>query len=104
VAEPIPFMVTRYRCPTCPRTGSSKSRIAEHHGRCWMNPEARGCKTCKHYDKDHEGGDHCDLGIDLRRFEETWEGEWPEKSVMVPMPNGATLPIVHCEKWEAADV
>ena len=46
---PIPFRVTRYRCPHCPRTGSSKALVTEHIGRCWLNPAARGCKTCVNY-------------------------------------------------------
>lgn len=49
VSQPIPFRVTRYRCPHCPRTGSSKALVTEHIGRCWLNPAARGCKTCVNY-------------------------------------------------------
>lgn len=100
MTEPIAFTVTRFRCPTCSRTASSKARTREHMARCWFNPANHGCKTCAHFGGDMEGGDHCAVGVDLRRFDETWEGEWPEESVMVPVPNGASLPIVHCEKWE----
>ncbi|HEY3483555.1 MAG TPA: hypothetical protein VGL02_32210 [Streptomyces sp.] len=46
---PIAFTVTRYRCPACARTGSSRKRIADHIARCWLNPNARACKTCTHY-------------------------------------------------------
>jgi len=48
---PVPFVVTRYRCPVngCGRTRSSKRAITEHIGRCWWNPAAKSCKTCEHY-------------------------------------------------------
>lgn len=51
VLIPVPFTVTRFRCPVpqCGRTGSSKARITDHIARCWLNPEARACKTCVHY-------------------------------------------------------
>ncbi|WP_328465497.1 hypothetical protein OHA21_43745 [Actinoplanes sp. NBC_00393] len=56
MSQPIAFKTIRYRCPHCPRTGSSKARVADHIGRCWTNPAARGCKTCANY----EGpGDAC---------------------------------------------
>ena len=48
-AEPIAVKVTRYRCPFCRRSWSSRKRAADHIGRCWLNPEARGCKTCEHW-------------------------------------------------------
>jgi hypothetical protein len=56
--EPIPFTVTRHRCPFCPRTGSSKARATDHIARCWSNPETRGCKTCAHFEK-YAGGPTC---------------------------------------------
>ncbi|MEU3013393.1 hypothetical protein [Nocardia asteroides] len=44
---PVPFTVTRYRCPCCTRrTASRKSAIAEHIARCWHNPDVRTCRTC----------------------------------------------------------
>jgi hypothetical protein len=69
---PVPFTVTRYRCPLqqCGRTGSSKARIADHIARCWLNPEARACKTCTHYRPDTSEGDvgylspeYCAIGL-----------------------------------------
>jgi hypothetical protein len=66
VTQPIPFRVTRYRCPHCPRTGASKARVREHIGRCWTNPATRGCKTCKHFEPyGPESGDSCAVGVDL---------------------------------------
>lgn len=71
---PVPFVVTRYRCPVvgCGRTRSSKRAIAEHIGRCWLNPAARSCKTCDHYREDSsepEVGaicpEYCTAGVEL---------------------------------------
>lgn len=47
---PIPVRVTRYRCPCCGRSHSSRRSAVDHIGRCWRNPAARGCKTCRHFD------------------------------------------------------
>lgn len=46
MAEPIPFTVTRYRCPHCTRTASKKAPVRDHIGRCWRNPANRTCRTC----------------------------------------------------------
>lgn len=73
---PVPFTVTRYRCPLCSRTRSSKKAIGEHIARCWLNPAARSCKTCDHYDPGSNGcwgdpmcncasGEDCRAGVDL---------------------------------------
>lgn len=77
--DPISFRTTRYRCPYCPRTSSSKARSRQHTARCWCNPAAMGCKTCEHYDLDpggppcfpewhcscNEGSEGCRLGVSL---------------------------------------
>lgn len=52
--EPIPFQVTRFRCTTCPRTSSSRTRTREHMGRCWFNPANRGCMTCIHFRREED--------------------------------------------------
>lgn len=70
---PVPFTVTRYRCPLCSRTRSSKKAIAEHIARCWFNPAARSCKTCEHYDAGYDADinahpsspETCHVGISL---------------------------------------
>ena len=101
--EPIAIRVTRYRCPTCARSHSTKSRCREHIARCWFNPEARGCKTCRHFEFGYEG-EECAVGVSLAGrpecdtclglFEdcEACGGNWP---AVKPGP------IVHCDKWEA---
>lgn len=107
-AQPIPFTTTRYRCPTCPRTASSKARMVGHIGRCWLNPEARGCKTCEHFEQwGPENHDACAVGVDLSGrpacptcggFSDPWN-ECP-----VCDGKGAEIkpgPIVHCDRWEA---
>jgi hypothetical protein len=48
--EPEMVMVRRYQCPYCHRRRASKSAVAQHMERCWLNPAARSCKTCAHYE------------------------------------------------------
>lgn len=109
MTEPIPFTVTRYRCPTCPRTASSKARTREHMARCWSNPDNRGCKTCKHFEP-YEAGDcdsgvlysndepeHCAVGIDLHR--EVVDELIPEGAIV--SRSDQTSPLIHCASWEA---
>ena len=117
MSEPIPVKVTRYRCTHCPRTGSSKARVREHIGRCWHNPAARGCKTCKHFDNTYEDyGEDCNVGVDLsgrpackacngvgQTFTAGWDGGVSECQ---ECGGDATEikpgPIVGCDRWEAA--
>ena len=112
MAEPIAVRVTRYRCPHCARSHSSRGRAVQHVGRCWRNPEAHGCKTCRHFDATYEDyGEDCDLGVDLTGkpgcdncvagFVGAWDSgeKCPEcKGNPEPVKPG---PILHCEKWEA---
>lgn len=92
--EPIPFVVTRFRCPHCGRTASSRTRTRQHMGRCWFNPEARGCKTCKHFEPyGPEWSDSCEVGVDLtEQVPDALDpfGEYRKAG-----------PIVNCVKWEA---
>jgi hypothetical protein len=114
VSEPIPVHVTRYRCPHCARSASSKGRSREHIARCWRNPEAKGCKTCKHFDNTYDYGDDCNVGVDLAGRpacaacagrgavlgDELGASECPECG-----GDGAAIrpgPITNCEKWEAS--
>lgn len=64
MSEPIPVQVTRYRCPSCGRTANSRSRAREHMARCWLDPENRGCKTCRLFDQTMEG-EFCGAGVNL---------------------------------------
>jgi hypothetical protein len=54
-SAPEPVMVKRWRCPFCRRTHSSRARAALHIARCWLNPAARACKTCQHYEYEPDG-------------------------------------------------
>jgi hypothetical protein len=95
--------------------------------RCWFNPEARGCKTCKHFElpesPDWETGyggsdEGCAEGVDLtgRPACPGCGGfGWADTNTGAQKPCGPHLtdlhvgdgtevkpgPIVHCEKWEA---
>lgn len=122
MSEPVLVVVKRWKCPTCPRTHSNKSRAREHMARCWSNPEVRGCKTCKHFDVDLEDGDGCNVGVDLtgrgactrclgQNYVATDEIFRPRFAapgrVMALCPecggNGNPVkpgPIVHCSQWE----
>lgn len=93
--EPISFVVTRWRCPFCARTYSSKLLATRHVARCWTNPGARSCKTCTHYtpnQSEPEVGwvapESCEAGIDLTTAEEDKRGY-------------KTLPI-NCPEWTKA--
>jgi len=115
--EPTPVRVTRYRCPHCPRTGSSKTRVREHMARCWYNPAAKGCKTCKHFDNTFEDyGEDCNVGIDLSGrpacadCRGTGYADWSALSVDMGAKcptckgDGAEIkpgPIAGCDRWES---
>ena len=123
--EPIAVRVTRYQCPPCGRTHSSRQRAVEHMGRCWRNPEARGCLTCRHFDQfDGEPDvglaayEECEVGVSLAgqpafEFCATHGADManpfgPPEAADCPdcrIDGNAVKPgpIVHCEKWEAAD-
>lgn len=115
MAEPIPVKVTRYRCPHCARSASSKARTREHMARCWRNPDAKGCKTCKHFDDTYEDyAEDCNVGVDLtgRPMCSHCKGGgfdpcsgW-DSGEECPVCQGDAAeikagPIVGCEKWEA---
>lgn len=102
MSEPIPVKVTRYRCPTCPRTGSSKARIREHHARCWTNPEARGCKTCKHFEEATD--DRCDAPYGCGACHDIPESCAVDVSLAGRPECGIKPgPIVGCDRWERAE-
>lgn len=116
MSEPIPFRVTRYRCPHCPRTGSGKARVAEHMARCWRNPAVRGCKTCRHFVTwMGDYGSDCAVGVSLagrpectlcHGFGRTFGDDLGVSECTECGGDGAEIkpgPIVGCEKWEAAD-
>lgn len=63
MGEPIPVRVTRYRCPHCARSHSSRAGAVRHIARCWHNPDARGCKTCANFCPGSD--DVCAAGVDL---------------------------------------
>jgi hypothetical protein len=88
--------------------------------RCWLNPAARGCKTCVHFvTYGGEYGDHCDVGVDLtgRPACAGCGGHgWADISAGAQVPcgpersinhigDGAEVkpgPIVGCDRWEAS--
>lgn len=98
-------------------------------GRCWFNPEAKGCKTCKHFDPgdnfDHATGypgydEGCALGVNLEgrpACERCGGGgvvfvgpDDPFGGTATECPEcggeGEAIkagPIVGCEKWEAGE-
>ena len=113
MTAPIALVVTRWRCPFCPRSLSSKPRMVEHISKCWRNPAVRGCKTCKHFDPynmlaDTEG---CSLGVDLtgQKACERCNGMGyvgalgqvcPECDNSPEAAERKPGPIVNCDLWE----
>jgi hypothetical protein len=64
--EPVAIRVTRFRCPFCRRSSSRKAGIRLHITRCWRNPAARACGSCRHYIPAEGGGRMIgDPGTDL---------------------------------------
>ncbi|NUP16504.1 MAG: hypothetical protein HOZ81_10440 [Streptomyces sp.] len=87
VALPMPVVVTRHQCPHCRRyTRADPKRVQWHMARCWHNPGARGCKTCKHFEPSAPGPYEGDPG-------------WPEECGAEDGP-ALERPIVHCPFWE----
>ena len=123
MTEPIAVRVTRYQCPPCGRTHSSKRRAVEHIGRCWRNPAARGCKTCRHFDQYPGepdvgliGGEFCDAGVSLAGQpaydickthtdpNSPFGGEGA-KDCPDCRADGKEIkpgPVVHCDRWQPA--
>lgn len=127
---PIPVRVLRHRCPHCTKTYNRPGRTREHMGRCWNNPEARGCKTCQHFVEGHDAcgcepgcnwgnagqpvHEGCAVGVNLSGRPACGncqgEGETFDRGSLGVSEcpecggDGAEVkpgPIVHCEKWEA---
>lgn len=124
MTAPIAVRVTRYQDPHCGRTHSSRRRAVEHMARCWRNPDTRGCLTCRNFEQDLRdvevglpGGESCAVGVSLAGqpgyiiCEQHIDPECPfGTSAADQCPDcrtdgkaGKPGPIVHCEKWEAAD-
>jgi hypothetical protein len=105
--QPIAVKVTRYQCPFCSRSGAVKARIRDHIGRCWSNPAAQACRTCRNFAAPEEtaGEEYCMAGVDLSGQPactacggdaDPWN-EHPGCTGREVKPG----PIVHCPKWEA---
>jgi hypothetical protein len=117
VTAPIPVRVLRHACPHCRRTHSRPGRAREHMARCWHNPDAKGCKTCKHFETyGGEYGDHCGIGVSLKgrpackpcggRGETFDLGDLGASECYECGGDGAEIkagPIVGCDRWEASD-
>jgi len=129
-AEPISILVRRSKCPHCGRTHSRPARTREHMGRCWKNPEARGCLTCTHFQPaegdspdptigypGHFEPESCAVGVNLAGHPAcpACSGYgWKDTSSGAEVPCTAEVtvghigdgkeikpgPIVHCPKWE----
>ena len=86
LAEPISRHVLRYFCPHCSTSRAHKPAMVAHIARCWRNPAARSCKTCRCYQPPeapdyHDGYPGCPEGCDggedisggLKTHCTTWE-------------------------------
>lgn len=109
---PIPFVVTRWKCPHCNRGWSAKGWASRHIARCWKNPTVRGCKTCKHFTSYAQSIDlpeSCDVGVDLTggcpMCDNHGEVPWGPGTAICRVCDGEPPkpgPIVHCDLWEAS--
>lgn len=90
-AQPLPVAVTRYQCPHCRRTRSKQAAAAAHIARCWQNPDARGCKTCTHFDQEQSGGD-CFPGRSCN-----CNDGWERCTAGLSIENGL---VIDCPRWE----
>lgn len=120
MTAPIRITVIRHRCPTCPKSYAGKSRAIAHMSRCWFNPEARGCKTCKHFEPNEEGPyrghpgfpEQCAEGVNLAGQPGCASCNgfgWSGSGDVCPECDGGETcaevkpgPIVHCDEWEPA--
>ncbi|WP_045740913.1 hypothetical protein [Actinoplanes rectilineatus] len=109
MTAPIPVRVTRYQDPWCGRTHSSRRRAVEHMGRCWKNPDNRGCLTCRHHIDPWQamGEEDCAAGVNLAGTPACPDcggvtaDPWNEcKSCRGAGQEVKAGPIVHCDKWE----
>src|SRR5690242_9242341 len=89
-AEPLPMIVTRYQCPHCRRTRSKQAAASAHIARCWKNPNARGCKTCAHFDQ-VPTGDDCLPGHPCN-----CNNGWERCAADLSIKNGL---VIDCPRW-----
>lgn len=114
--EPIQVQITRYRCPSCNRLCSNRSRAREHMARCWWDPANRACKTCVHFDRRYdEYGDGCHKGVDLSGHPACTRcngagfilGVEDQCSSCKDVPEVRDAlkpgPIVHCDQWRPSE-
>jgi hypothetical protein len=92
MTQPLAIRVTRYQCPHCSRTSSKKAAAQAHIGRCWHNPDNRGCKTCTHYEPAGSGaqcvpGDQCTCNT------------YPESCAAEAAPDDS-IPLTRCPLWQ----
>lgn len=115
MTSPIAVTVIRYQCPHCGRTRAHKRAAVAHIARCWLNPAARGCKTCRHFDA--YGPDYtesCGVGVDLSGRPECADCHgtggntirFADDARLCPTCGGdgeviKPGPITGCGKWEA---
>ncbi len=96
MTEPIRLVVTRYRCPHCARSRSSKKATVEHIGRCWSNPAVRSCRTCRHFEPADDACG-CEPGCN---WGNSGKGI-PEHCAAEVDLTGQSVPVTNCDLWEA---
>lgn len=89
-AQPLPMVVTRHQCPHCGTTRAKKPAAAAHIARCWQNPDARGCKTCAHFDQ-VPSGDDCFPGRHCK-----CNDGWEACTAGLSITNGL---VIDCPRW-----
>lgn len=110
----IRLKVVRFQCPHCHRTHAKKQAAEAHIARCWYNPAARGCKTCRHFIPECEGPypqhppfpEECEAGRKLLSGLHTGCPVWESKTApcaecLTPIPAGRAFCSTRCRN--AAD-
>ncbi len=105
----IRLKVVRYQCPHCSRTHSKQAAAEAHIARCWRNPAAHGCKTCRHFIPECEGPypqhppfpEECEAGRKLLSGLHTGCPLWaalkvPCAECRTPVPAGTTYCSTRC--------
>lgn len=59
------YIVKRYKCDFCRKSGSSKVSIGRHESECFSDPSKQACKTCFYHYCD-EDGHGCRLENDMK--------------------------------------
>lgn len=94
MATTLRVTVVRHQCPHCRRTWAKQAAATAHTERCWLNPAARGCKTCAYFEPPGDGA-QCVPGRNCNC------NRYPE-SCLVEAASAENIPLTGCPAWQSA--